>query len=157
MKKLRFEIGDKVVPVSKSIGRELEDSFCWRNAQNNDQPFLYVVRKDFLSSDGDQIDYSCNHKATTNFGDRFMESDLIPYEEPKPSHIGESFVDNQSFLTHIVNGPATIVILYGDDGIYKGVAKCAPGDTFDKNKGYEIALCRASIKRTTAKLKRLCK
>lgn len=59
-------------------------------------------------------------------------------------------------ITHrtIYNKKATIVIL--SDGT-KGVAKCAPDDTYNEEKGHSIALKRAMIKKLNKELKELTK
>lgn len=54
----------------------------------------------------------------------------------------------------IQNGLATIVIL--NDGS-KGVSKCLPIDTYDADKGFEIAHTKAQIKSLNKKLKKLIK
>jgi hypothetical protein len=54
----------------------------------------------------------------------------------------------------IYNGNTTIVIL--EDGS-KGISKCLPCDTYDRDKGRDIAYNRATIKSYEKKLKALCK
>lgn len=67
-------------------------------------------------------------------------------------------IDVQTITTEIekhkviYNGLTTIVIL--QDGT-KGVSKCSPEDTYDKNKGYEIASHRAKIKQLQNRVDKL--
>jgi len=72
----KFKIGDKVVPVSKSAGilTELEHSNAWKDAIKIKQPYLYIsfIRNKLVD---------CCVSKGKPFGDCFLESDLIPYEE----------------------------------------------------------------------------
>ena len=70
----RFKVGDKVVPVSKSVCGPLSASMSWKRARDKGQPFIYVTMV------GPNI--VCHEKPTLNNGDYFLESDLRPYVEP---------------------------------------------------------------------------
>lgn len=70
----RFKVGDKVVPVSKSVCGPLSASMSWKRARDKGQPFIYVTMV------GSNI--VCHEKPTLNNGDYFLESDLRPYVEP---------------------------------------------------------------------------
>lgn len=69
----KFKVGDKVVPVSKSLCCILELSNAWLNAMAKNQPFLFVIKieKGIL----------CDENVNSICGDYFLESDLIPYKE----------------------------------------------------------------------------
>lgn len=72
-----FEYNQKVVPVNKSIGVNLEKSNVWRNAKEREQPFLYFKGKDYTNR------IVCHYNVDVNKeGDYFLLEDLIPYEEP---------------------------------------------------------------------------
>lgn len=74
----KFKVGDKVVPISKSVGGCLDEVASWDRAQADNQEFLYVCE---INSDY-ECDYVCNNTLNAH-GDFFMEKDLIPYvEEP---------------------------------------------------------------------------
>jgi hypothetical protein len=80
MKPEEIKIGMKVVPINKSIGfggPGLERSFAWREAQKNNQPYIFVT--------GTDKDYPgailCAQEANKNTGDYFLPKDLIPYDE----------------------------------------------------------------------------
>ncbi len=75
----KYSVGDKVVPVSKSIGIGLDGS-CWKNGKK--QGFLYVSEIRTPRAGDAQPRYGCWDTKTEIFGDGFFESDLIPYVEP---------------------------------------------------------------------------
>ncbi len=81
----KFKIGDKVVPVSKSIMGPLKYSIAWRRAIKKKQPFLFVMKIE-------EDTFICNEDSTRVTGDFFLESDLLPFEEvqariePKEKH-----------------------------------------------------------------------
>ena len=75
----KFAVGDKVVPVSKSMGCnwakwEEDNDFVHKHFKTHG--FLYVSR-----IRNDRIELSATPQ---DMGDHFLESDLIPYVEPKP-------------------------------------------------------------------------
>lgn len=88
----------KVVPISKSVGNGLLQSDHW-NAAKYKTGFLYC--KYF---NPERQAYVCGDSSHNNFGDFFLESDLIPYEEPKAKESGKGmFVEfPQEDLTKIV-------------------------------------------------------
>lgn len=69
----KFKKGDKVVPVSKSEGVELEFSRSWIEAKEKKQGFLYIndYKKGIYIADS----------VESEDGDYFKEVDLIPYVE----------------------------------------------------------------------------
>lgn len=76
--KSKFKIGDKVVPISKTMdGRipGLENSACWKKALGMNQPFIYVKRTPV--EDGIP-EYVCSHNDVEG-GDYFHERDLVEY------------------------------------------------------------------------------
>lgn len=72
--KNKFKIGDKVIPLTKTVWGSLDESNCWRRANENNQGFLYVNR---FESNGDIL---CSDNKDGG-GDFFKISDLIPYTE----------------------------------------------------------------------------
>jgi len=79
-KEPQFKVGDKVVPIDKTIRGGLSSSHSWNQAKCAGQPFLYI------SKVGDTwgeltVDYTCSQLSDSTLGDFFMEKDLIPYKE----------------------------------------------------------------------------
>jgi hypothetical protein len=77
----KFKVGDKVVPIAKTVGRiSLDMSYNWNEARATGQNFLYVNELPHTHDIGDpEYDaYICGRKDGDS-GDYFMESDLIPY------------------------------------------------------------------------------
>lgn len=73
----------------------------------------------------------------------------------KEDEIKISYTEVEKFACKIIyNGNTTIVIL--DDGS-KGIAKCMPDDTYDKQKGIDIAGLKALVKSYQKKIKKLIK
>jgi hypothetical protein len=70
-----FKVGDKVVPISKSVLGSLDSSIAWRVANKKGQKYLFVIR---IANDGDII---CWYEDSAAGGDYFRPSDLIPYVE----------------------------------------------------------------------------
>ena len=70
----KFKVGDRVVPVSKSVGSSFGNSGTWNRAKKRNQPFLLVV--DFISTY-----IVCDVNIKTDTGDYFLESDLTPFKE----------------------------------------------------------------------------
>ena len=80
----KFKVGDRVVPHSKTVEGwgKLSSSGVWEKAKDNEQPFLYITKRDDRY---DKPDNPC-YAASDNLegGDYFMESDLTLYvETPK--------------------------------------------------------------------------
>jgi len=68
-------IGNKYVPISKSVYGPLETSNIWKKAQELNQPFIYFVGED-------KSDLAFSFKSKYNMdADFFLESDVIPYKE----------------------------------------------------------------------------
>lgn len=76
----KFKIGDKVIPLTKTIWCELDDSQCWKRAKGKNQGFLYVIG---FESDGTLI---CGDNKSSS-GDFFKESDLVLYTEDKTEEL----------------------------------------------------------------------
>lgn len=72
----KFTKGQKVVPISKSVSRSLEDSIVWKEAKNSNQPFLFVS---YYEEEFDR--YICSNISGIKDGDYFKEHDLVLYEE----------------------------------------------------------------------------
>lgn len=79
-REMKYKVGDKVVPISKSVWRSLKDSAVWNKAKS--QGYMYVTEIGVNSVEG-TINYVCNDlNSKEEAGDYFIESDLIPYESP---------------------------------------------------------------------------
>lgn len=75
----KFNIGDKVVPVSKTVWGTLEESNVWKRAKEKNQNFIYI---NSLNGDGEHGVLTCNEEITEyDSGDFFRESDLVLYTE----------------------------------------------------------------------------
>lgn len=94
----KFKIGDKVIPIKKSTSGPLSDSVVWKQAQNNNQSFLYVndiENNKFDDHNNKCVRYTCHIGIAENsfdLGDFFSEDDLILYtqEENKKDLISKS-------------------------------------------------------------------
>ncbi|TKI53134.1 hypothetical protein FC756_25655, partial [Lysinibacillus mangiferihumi] len=73
----KFNVGDKVVPISKTVGGygRLEESCAWNRVKSNKKPFLYVTGFE----ENDKF-YICGVEEGRGI-DFFNESDLIPYKK----------------------------------------------------------------------------
>ncbi|MDD3021826.1 MAG: hypothetical protein PHX61_12735 [Alphaproteobacteria bacterium] len=120
----KFKAGDKVVPVSKSIGTSFSNCPYW--AVGKKKGFLFVERL-LEEADGQPAYNCCNCLSTSPYvGNHYLESDLIPYVEPKPKEVKaepifkvgdrvrciEVFMDNKKTLNK------TGTILNKGDGDY---------------------------------------
>lgn len=68
----KFKVGDKVVPVSKSVNGNLRSSLHWKKAKTTG--YLYVTG--FAQHNNSII---CACYLSDGGGDYFLESDLIHY------------------------------------------------------------------------------
>lgn len=74
----KYNVGDKVIAISKSVfTNELEKSPNWRKALSNNQPFLFIAKKN--APYDDERCYVCSWKENIDSGDYFAEKDLILY------------------------------------------------------------------------------
>jgi hypothetical protein len=69
-----YNVGNRVVPISKSVLGPLEHSMVWVAAKDKGQPYLYITRIDSGYYVADSVEGSCT-------GDHFLTRDLIPYTE----------------------------------------------------------------------------
>ena len=94
----KYQIGDKVVPVSKSTWNGLEKSTSWNACGGKKQGYLFVTK--YESSDT----VVCSEKKG-GIGDFFLESDLIPYVEPPKSKfkVGDIITGNSENYYGITN------------------------------------------------------
>lgn len=81
-------------------------------------------------------------------------NEFFEYFEAIPEVLEYAVIEIKDGIKTIRNGRVTIVILPNGT---KGVSKCLPQDTYDYQKGYEIALKKAQVKSLTKELKELCK
>lgn len=70
----KYKVGDKVIPINKSVYSSLDQSNMWKRAREKGQNFIYIN-----NVAPDVGDYRCNVELTEFNGDFFLESDLIPY------------------------------------------------------------------------------
>ena len=76
-----FQIGDKVIPISKSMYGPLEDSISWQNATAEGRNFLWVVELNPWEIDGVIVcdEFPPDHPDV--MGDFFLKEDLEPYND----------------------------------------------------------------------------
>lgn len=87
--KPRFSVGDKVVPVSKTVpgfARDIATDIYWRRSQERGYFFVVGINEHETKENGDRTVYfyCCNADETESCGSFYFESDLRPYVEPKP-------------------------------------------------------------------------
>lgn len=82
-----LNIGDKVVPINKTVGCSLAESAVWKAAQKKEQGFLYVIG---FKDDGRIILDETRNTPVGCGGDFFQPFDVIPYvvEHPKLEEMG---------------------------------------------------------------------
>jgi hypothetical protein len=83
-----FKVGDRVVPISKSLMSSFSES--QQVVRAKEQGFLYVVR--------DNVEYyTCNSLSNVTWGDHFLASDLKPYvKSTQPQKIEVQLNENYS-------------------------------------------------------------
>lgn len=132
----KFKIGDKVVPVSRSFGI------------NNYETIISMMQK---------IGYRhLDVKANATFGNDsivkagtpynnwyFLEADLIPYVERPQNFAPENKTVAIANAKYIFKDSVTVCVISIGGHTYKGIAKCAPDDTFDEEFGKALAEMRA--------------
>lgn len=70
----KIRVGDKVVPISKSVYRKWDDCPEWQDAVKSGQNFLYVRH---IYEDGD---ISCTYSTESDSGSIYRERDLTLYK-----------------------------------------------------------------------------
>jgi hypothetical protein len=143
----RFKIGDKVVPIGISWENWTLEKYL--NFPSRIPAFLRekgYLRVSKINNDK----YYCGTDSLQGL-DGFFESELIPYIETPKYHAPQNYscceiVVNQYDRKTIYNGPATICIINLEGKDYKGIARCAPDDTFNERFGQRLAETRALIK-----------
>lgn len=132
----KFKIGDKVVPVSRSFGI------------NNYETIISMMQK---------VGYRhLDVKANATFGNDsivkagtpynnwyFLEADLIPYVERPQNFAPENKTVAIANAKYIFKDSVTVCVISIGGHTYKGIAKCAPDDTFDEEFGKALAEMRA--------------
>lgn len=90
----RFSVGDKVVPVSKTVpGFErdiaIDPDSSWRRSQKRGYFFVVGINEHKTKENGDRTVYfyCCNADETESCGSFYFESDLRPYEEPTKAEL----------------------------------------------------------------------
>lgn len=84
MKKYKYKIGDKVIPIKKTFQDCLKNSVIWYRAKQQNQNFLYITRlpEDNIKMWGKEYNcYVLDIKKDTNTGDYFNENDFILYKD----------------------------------------------------------------------------
>lgn len=71
----KFKVGDKVVPMKKSVWGDLSESSAWSQAQSVNQPFLYVTK----IGGSESPDHIVCDSYMSDSGDYFLEEDLEFY------------------------------------------------------------------------------
>lgn len=89
---VEFKVGDKVVPISKSMLNPLEHSAVWKRAKIANQPYLYITKIDNET-------FTCNTVLNYVGGDYFKKEDLKHYQ-PK--------VKNKQRITVLEEAVATL-------------------------------------------------
>ncbi len=160
----KYKHGDKVVPVDKTTLNLYGDPYVsnikgdihWEKSKKRGYFFAGPVDERASKVNG-CIVYECGY-TEDGIGNYYRESDLRPCVEPeKPiNHAPEnktkkgvifSFPGHIPVQTELVfHGPTTIRIFHYDNISFKGIAKCAPDDSFNEALGNVIATERASIK-----------
>ncbi len=90
----------------------------------------------------------------TEFDEIKIRSSLKNYSELEHTFI-QVIDSNFDFEKCIVNNNCVIGIFSGNERIYKGIARCYPGDKFDLAKGLTIAMLRAYKDYLDTKIKKL--
>ena len=82
----KFKVGQKVIPVSKTVPGWINRAPNWNICGGKEQGFLYVryISSD-LTEEHQRITYVCGAPKTGEGGDYYFESDLRPYVEPPKS------------------------------------------------------------------------
>ena len=75
----KFKVGDKVVPIEKSVWGGLGESEVFSTAIKLGLPYLFVT-----GYDAEEGAYVCDYEQSDS-GDFFTESDLVPYVSGKPT------------------------------------------------------------------------
>lgn len=89
-----YKVGDYVVPISKSYGKDFATEPHWKKAKDSDTPYLIVVEDGFYN--GDVEGYFCTSPDKSRGGNFYTESDLIPYA-----------MDTEQAFTLLVQGKIT--------------------------------------------------
>jgi len=132
----KFKVGDKVVPVSKSVGYSTYKTVM-RIMQENGYRHLDV--KANVTFGNDSI-----VKAGTPYNNwYFLEADLIPYVERPQNFAPENKTVAIANAKYIFKDSVTVCVITIGGHKYKGIAKCAPDDIFDEEFGKALAETRA--------------
>lgn len=110
----RFSVGDKVVPVSKTVPgfeRDIELDIYWRKSKERGYLFVVGIEESLTKSAGKTV-YMCNYPKDAIIGNYFLESDLRPYVEPEkePTPEPKTVVIDNDGNRHIFNGPVTVLV-----------------------------------------------
>ena len=82
-------VGEKYVPISKSVGCSLENSTCWERAKDTIQ--FYLFYKGVRSSSGLGTTEYIFTDNMNGGGDFFLLSDMVPYVEEHSKKPVESY------------------------------------------------------------------
>jgi hypothetical protein len=78
----KFKVGDKVVPISKSVGCSLEHSDDWEEGKEQGYLFMKTICPE-TDKGIKLLGHWCAASMEKSSSSCFLESDLIPYVEPK--------------------------------------------------------------------------
>jgi hypothetical protein len=91
---MKFKIGDKVVPISKSFGKPFEECIFWKKAISLNQNFLYI--NEINCKRTYEIYYTCGTIKDEMTGNFYSETDLIKYKEFKNEIVMKFQFENES-------------------------------------------------------------
>ena len=138
----KFKVGDKVVPVSKSVGYNTYSTYktVMRIMQENGCEYLIVTRINATFGNSNIVEAGNPFSSGYWY---FIESDLIPYVERPQNFAPENKTVAISNVKYIFKDSVTVCVITIGGHKYKGIAKCAPDDIFDEEFGKALAETRA--------------
>jgi len=138
----KFKVGDKVVPVSKSVGYNTYSTYktVMRIMQENGYEYLIVTRINATFGNSNIVEAENPFSSGYWY---FIESDLIPYVERPQNFAPENKTVAISNVKYIFKDSVTVCVITIGGHKYKGIAKCAPDDIFDEEFGKALAETRA--------------
>lgn len=132
----KFKVGDKVVPVSRSFGINNYETII---SMMQKVGYRHLDVKANVTFGNDSI-----VKAGTPYNNwYFLEADLIPYVERPQNFAPENKTVAIANAKYIFKDSVTVCVISIGGHTYKGIAKCAPDDTFDEEFGKALAEMRA--------------
>jgi hypothetical protein len=96
--KMEFELGDKVVPHTKSVGTSFDLCKFKKKASEKEQNYLYVV--DIEVKEGISSIYWLSEKRGDELGGLYLASDLTLYKEPVATMEFTPYAQHNLIITH---------------------------------------------------------